>query len=123
MKKSLLKAMSVLLSMVVLLSALSLPAFAAECNECSTYAVEICNHLYRTTVTTKYEVYSSEYHMCIETINRVCATCGMTNNTETTSLEEHIVHTWTLIYQDDDIIQYQGTCQYCGYELILTIWS
>lgn len=127
MKNTLIKSLSIFLALVLILTASPIAVFSAESEKhmdtdsCGQYAL-ICEHVYTASEMSISEPYSETHHKTTEYVLETCNRCGITVRNETSSyLSEHIVETWVLVDQYDNVCEYKGTCKYCGEELSLTI--
>lgn len=132
MKKSIVKALSAFLALVLILSVLPMAAFAAETdqhehmdqccqNEVQVYAT--CKHVYTLTLGTRYEEINQYYHRSYDAEIRTCTLCGYTTYVQKgpDQISAHYVPNWVLVNQDASGSYYRGQCSYCWCELFMTI--
>ena len=130
MKKPIVKIASMLLVLVLLLSALPLTAFAAEtdghihtdaCPQGDHLNAKICKHSFVETFASRDVPYDETYHLSYEVLVHTCLLCGYAEREETGNvrLSAHKVTTWVLISQSNGMNHYRGSCILCNVELSL----
>ena len=130
MKKSIIKALSAFLVLMLVLSVLPMATLAAEseqyvytdeCSQLDTVTRVGCNHVFVTTLESRDVPEDDLCHKSYEVEVDMCVICGFTTQTETGyyKLVKHTVNNWAPVIQEDGTIRMKGSCTYCHAELIL----
>ena len=121
MKKTFVKAVAMLLTLVIAFGAMPMVASAEEV---TAVPAAVCPHTYYFDGhTVKYtQCGDSNYHRRQEVDTHQCASCGYyKEEIVSTTYEQHIVENWTLWGYNDNVAVYRGECKYCGQQFLLAM--